>query len=212
MSNKNFKDKKLTDFIITYENMFSEEECNQIIKEYENDNWASCGTYDEASKNERTAQVIPISTPNVIEKNKTTRLAIDNLVHNKVHSCIKEYKKIVSYIDINSDSGFDLLRYKKNNLHTEHADTLPGPMFDENGALLNISLFPRQVSCSILLNNQFTGGNLTFFGGTHSVNQTIGSITLFPSNFLFSHQIHAVSSGMRYSIVTWFIRHTPFVQ
>ena len=64
--------------------------------------------------------------------------------------------------------------------------------------------FQRAVSCSIALNDGFEGGEFAFFNGEVSYKQAKGSMLLFPSSFQYPHQVNPVTSGTRYSIVTWF--------
>jgi predicted 2-oxoglutarate/Fe(II)-dependent dioxygenase YbiX len=52
------------------------------------------------------------------------------------------------------------------------------------------------------LNNTYTGGNLKMFGGEdYSLN--IGDVIVFPSNFMYPHAAAPVTTGVRYSYVSW---------
>ena len=61
----------------------------------------------------------------------------------------------------------------------------------------------RTLSCSIILNDDYEGGKLKFFNGNYEVEAKKGDMILFPSNFMFPHQVTPVTKGVRYSIVTW---------
>ena len=61
------------------------------------------------------------------------------------------------------------------------------------------------LSCSILLNNEFEGGELGFWDNTFTVKPTKGSVVVFPSNFMYPHQVSKITKGTRYVIVTWLI-------
>ena len=63
----------------------------------------------------------------------------------------------------------------------------------------------RVISCSILLNDNYDGGDLTFFGGEYVVSKKVGSAVVFPSNFCFPHSVTPVTNGDRHSITTWLL-------
>lgn len=50
----------------------------------------------------------------------------------------------------------------------------------------------------------FTGGNMTIPYFDINLLPTTGSIILMPANYLGAHQIHEVTSGSRYSYLSWF--------
>lgn len=208
MTIKSFTDAMFNEYIHVYKNVFSTNECEEIIDEFEDDNWSDCGTYGNNSHDARTAKYITISGPLVIQKNYDKRKKLDNLVNKKVHKCIEKYCKTYKHLNIDADTGYDLLKYEKNAKHIEHVDMLPGPILNKDNTVQSISLNPRQVSCSILLNKNFYGGELVFNNNEYKIDQELGSVILFPSNFLFPHQVTPVAEGVRYCIVTWFIKKT----
>jgi predicted 2-oxoglutarate/Fe(II)-dependent dioxygenase YbiX len=64
---------------------------------------------------------------------------------------------------------------------------------------------PRSLSCSFALNDDFGGGDWSFFCGDYALRPPKGSAVLFPSNFLFPHEILEVTGGTRYAVVTWML-------
>jgi PKHD-type hydroxylase len=60
----------------------------------------------------------------------------------------------------------------------------------------------RKLSISILLNDDFKGGELEFdFQRGKNVLKSMGDIVVFPS--FLHHRVSPVTSGVRYSAVTW---------
>jgi predicted 2-oxoglutarate/Fe(II)-dependent dioxygenase YbiX len=53
-----------------------------------------------------------------------------------------------------------------------------------------------------LLNEDFDGGEFKFWD-KYDMNLEIGDILVFPSNFLYNHQVNKVTRGIRYSFVSW---------
>jgi len=84
-----------------------------------------------------------------------------------------------------------LLRYQEGEFYTEHTDH-----FLQN---------PRIVSCSFALNDDFEGGEFGFFDRKIIYKLSKGSALMFPSNFLYPHEIMPITKKIRYSIITWFI-------
>jgi len=52
------------------------------------------------------------------------------------------------------------------------------------------------------LNNDYEGGELVFWDDT-TVELKAGEIMIFPSNFLYPHEVKLVTEGTRYSYVSW---------
>ena len=67
----------------------------------------------------------------------------------------------------------------------------------------HVDLFPRILSISILLNDNYEGGDFSFFNHQHIVKKKQGSAVVFPSNFCFPHAVLPVTQGDRHSIITW---------
>jgi len=61
----------------------------------------------------------------------------------------------------------------------------------------------RKLSCSILLNDNFSGGNLEFFlNGKQTCDMKVGDCLLFSS--FISHRVTRVTKGERWALVAWF--------
>jgi hypothetical protein len=62
---------------------------------------------------------------------------------------------------------------------------------------------PRILTCSLILNDNYDGGDFRFFEGEYTVPKKAYSAVVFPSNFCFPHSITPVSEGDRHAIITW---------
>jgi len=67
----------------------------------------------------------------------------------------------------------------------------------------HFDLQPRILSCSIILNDDYEGGDFSFFEGQYVVKKQAGSAIVFPSNFCYPHAVTPVSKGDRHAIITW---------
>jgi len=101
-------------------------------------------------------------------------------------------------------------QYTKDGYYSWHTDSL-GSHYDVNINPDNKLLFgnTRKLSMSIMLNDDYEGGNLQMCGNKEeNCLRGEGSIILFPSfNW---HQVTPVTKGTRYSLVVWFVG-PPFV-
>jgi|TARA_B110001454_G_C12578184_1_gene374904 PKHD-type hydroxylase len=113
--------------------------------------------------------------------------------------------------DIVATQNCQVTKYTKDGFYSWHTDSL-GSHNDVHTDPDNKLLFgnTRKLSMSILLNDDYEGGNFEFrgIGEEEECLEGEGSIIVFPS---FSwHQVTPVTRGTRYSLVAWFVG-PPFV-
>lgn len=182
----------LADYILVFENLVSVDLCKKIVKEYEkSDLWAPSrvgasngGVVDQTIRN---VDSIGMSHNNITEN--PNRKFLDDEIFKSVNNAMIKYIEKFPEARITKDSGYDLLRYKKGSFYTQHTDSFTETM--------------RTLSCSIALNNNFEGGEFAFFDRKIIKQPPVGSAIVFPSNFLYPHEIMPVTKGTRYSIITW---------
>jgi predicted 2-oxoglutarate/Fe(II)-dependent dioxygenase YbiX len=185
--------KQLIDYIQVFENIVPSKLCDAILNEFSaEDEWRKTFVGDGHVRSDiRSAETIVISYPHVIEKNLDIRKNIDLEIFNAAASAIKKYNEKFPLARIEEDSGYELLRYKEGQFYTEHTDSFKAR--------------PRAVSCSFALNDDYEGGEWAFFGREKVIKVPKGAAVMFPSNFMYPHEIMPVTKGTRYSIITWFI-------
>lgn len=185
--------RSLEDYIFTLDNVVPEELCDRILQEYHHCNlWTptSVGNGNVEDKI-RNCDTINISEGIVIEKNFDIRKKIDEDFYVCASHAINEYRKLFPDVASEIDTGYGLLRYKKGQFYVQHTDSFQQQQ--------------RSVSCSFLLNDDYEGGEFAFFDREIIISGSKGSIVMFPSNFMFPHEIMPVISGTRYSIITWYV-------
>jgi predicted 2-oxoglutarate/Fe(II)-dependent dioxygenase YbiX len=185
---------ELKDYILVLEDIIPDKVCNDILNEYENSNeWldTTVGGKGDINKEIRNCTTIGMSLNGVIKKNKNLRKILDDKVFECAKKSIENYNEKFKQAHISKDSGYQLLKYEKGGFYTQHIDS-----FTE---------IPRTISCSFTLNDNFKGGEFSFFNNNIKYSLKKGSVIMFPSNFLYPHSILPVIEGTRYSIVTWFI-------
>ena len=94
---------------------------------------------------------------------------------------------------INSITDITVLKYEDTGFYTWHTD--------------HCEKIPRTMSCILLLNNDYEGGNLCFRNpdgsGEWEVEVKPNRIIVWPSNFLYPHTVKPITKGKRYSVVAW---------
>lgn len=182
----------LKDYIITFEGALTDALCDAVIAEYKDNNeWVPATTSAGRSDAERQCATIGISFNSIIQKNVQIRKNLDTYLFVSASEAIKKYKKMFPGCNIQQDSGYDLLKYEVGQHYKQHTDS-----FKDR---------PRAVSCSFALNDGYEGGEFAFFDRKLVYKLKKGSCIMFPSNFMYPHEVLPVTSGIRYSIVTWFV-------
>jgi len=185
--------RNIKDFIKVFDDAIPLDLCDRIIDEYKNDsNWQSAqvgsGVVNDMV---RRVKNIKIDEPFNIYKNIDKRQKLSFEMTEVMFYAIQRYRKVAPAMNADSNSGYDLLRYDPGDFYEEHTDSF-------------ISI-PRHVSCSFHLNDDYEGGEFAFLNREFKIKAKKGSLVMFPSNFMFPHEILPVTKGTRYSIITWLI-------
>ena len=183
----------LNEYIVVIKNAITDSLCDAILEEFKNsDEWEDTVVGKGiVEKNIRNCETVVISYPHIIEKNKKIRLKLDKYIFASASKCIQEYNTKFLHCKIEEDSGYELLKYHEGCFYTEHTDSFKAR--------------PRAVSCSFILTDDFEGGEFAFFNREHIHKLGKGDAIMFPSNFMYPHEVMPVTKGTRYSIITWFI-------
>ena len=118
-----------------------------------------------------------------------------NLLHNFFKKKLDQYKFDANILDYGYKTIFDIeiLKYENTGFYTWHVD--------------HFATIPRTMSCILLLNNDYEGGNLCFRNpdgsGEWEVEVKPNRMIVWPSNFLYPHTVKPVTKGIRYSVVAW---------
>jgi predicted 2-oxoglutarate/Fe(II)-dependent dioxygenase YbiX len=182
---------KLEHFIQIEPNILSIDICDALLAEYSaSQEWVSAKTVGGLDLQTRNCDTIKMSMPDSIGINQEKRLELDNKILKSLSWAAKSYFWKFPRSICNQDTGYELLRYKEGGFFKEHVDYSPNTN-------------QRQLSFSFALNDDYEGGEFQFFGNSQLYRVPKGSCIIFPSNFVFPHQIMPITSGTRYSIVTW---------
>lgn len=119
-----------------------------------------------------------------------------NFVKEKIFQCVDHYRQKHN-VDIEKISQLDILKYETN-------DFKAGYKFHKD---FGSTCSDRHLSISICLNNEYEGGEFVFDtpSGDYTIPQNVGDAVIFPSNFMFPHQVNKITDGTRFALIGWVI-------
>jgi predicted 2-oxoglutarate/Fe(II)-dependent dioxygenase YbiX len=167
------------------------EKINYLSNEIENsikDQWITSRVVNTADQTEmnystRSCLEYPIS------KNDQDKKDLYEKINSWINPLFLDYKNNYSVESLTA-GPYILLKYSDQDKFDAHMD--------------DCAKFPRTVSMSAYLNNNYLGGELEFphFGVFYK--PEIGDVILFSSSFPYLHQVHKIIDGIRYAIVNWY--------
>lgn len=106
--------------------------------------------------------------------------------------CLEKYSNQVDYFKYNKISGtesFSITKYPTGGFAGKKIDYIP--------------FRARSISFHLTLNDNYTGGELSFFDGEFVIPTKKNQVILFPSAFLFPYEILPITSGERWAVENW---------
>lgn len=140
---------------------------------------------DQKITDYRSTKWIPIPVP-----------VIENLLQSLYNIHETELKSIFK-TELKNIEPTQFLKYDINDKYDEHNDSEDW----KDGRLVKV--VNRDISVLFYLNDNYEGGDLEFTKLGLTVKPKKGMMLAFPSYFEFSHRVHPVRSGTRYSLATW---------
>jgi hypothetical protein len=156
-----------------------------------NETMVGSGNFARTDFNIRRTYALALSNLN----NSFSNVHWFNLLHNFFNKTIQRYKNDNQILDLDYEKITDIsiLKYENTGFYTWHVDHFAG--------------VPRTLSCILLLNNDYEGGNLCFRNPDKSEEWEVevkpNRMIIWPSNFLYPHTVKPVTKGKRYSVVAW---------
>ena len=189
----------LDSYIKVYDDVLGVEQISSIIKWSNKLKFKSGGVSDKqiVNKNIRDVELYDIHD---VSNESHTRVHWRNYLTALIVNLIKnDYEKNLIATP-NDGTGFtgigelSLLKYGKGGHYNFHID--------------QFTQAPRILSIIILLNDDYIGGELVFCDNLtkkeiKKIKNKSGKVIIWPSCFMFPHQIKEITEGTRYSIVAW---------
>lgn len=186
----------LKEYVYSKHDVLDNEFCQFTINELETSNswkkhhWAAVKdkelivkTHDEDPEN-----IYSTTSPKDI--NDFLRIKINQTINDYInHFNFQWFTSITNFSDVK------FIKYSLNHTMKSHCDHIRDIFDGQRKGIPILTIIG-------LLNNDFEGGDLVMFKDT-KIDTKEGDIIIFPSLFLFPHEITPISKGIRYSYISW---------
>ena len=180
------------EYVLEMSKVIPKEYCQKIIDYFDHDAEDATTTGGGLDKNIRNC-----TTKSILDTKSFGEKIVTNYVMSKIFEICDIYHKKFNDFRIDRISQLDLLKY-------EHNQYKAGYDFHTD---MGSGCSERQLSISISLNNDYTGGEFVFnFNGEKvQYTQNIGDVIAFPSTFIYPHKVNKIMSGTRYALIGWVV-------
>jgi len=185
----------LSNYILEFRKCFDTSMCQKIIS-YHNHSLQDSTITDPVNPINKDIRNCTIK--DILDPKTFGETILVNYIKYKLMSCVKKYSETFPYCCTTTLSQLDILCYESNQHkagYDFHVDFGP-------------TVSKRNLSISVCLNNDYTGGEFVFHqqGSNNLIfPQNVGDVIIFPSNFMFPHQVNKIKSGTRFALVGWAI-------
>ena len=184
-------DTNLQSYLKIYKNSIDAETCDKIVSDMNLLQWEK-HTY----RHETTNNIISLGD-NELSISHGIVFDIDK-IESAMFNSYKSYVTELKFSWFQGWAGYSQVRfnrYDENTLMAEHCDHIHSLFDGERKGIPTLT-------CLIILNNEYSGGELVMWED-EIIKVEKGDALIFPSNFLYPHKVLPVTSGVRYSCVTW---------
>ena len=182
---------QISNYIYYYPQVLGPAACDNLIMHYNKDTFMrwKTSTFSTATKNLGTSKV------EMKEFWIGPSMFGYPTIKQGFETAVNDYTKAHNKIKIQEYTHFRINCYETGGFMKEHIDNIHHSHGQKQG-------YPHLTSL-IFLNDDYEGGEFTLCG--ENLDKDKGSAVVFPSNFMFPHEVKKVTSGVRYSIMTWIL-------
>ena len=186
----------VADYIDVERGIIPAEVCDRVLAEIKASEWHPNTWYDSVSDKTYSEEQ---NEPDALFATEE----LQHLLHPAIQRAALNYIEKFAYKDslrtsriINSFSILRFNRYVPGQVMRFHHDHIHA-IFDGQEKGIPVLSFVGN------LNQDYEGGDLAFFDGRTRVALKAGDICIFPSCFLYPHQVLEVTAGERFSFALW---------
>ena len=185
---------KIGDYIQEYPNILSPKLCNQIIKYYESTGEFEKSTYStDSGLSSKTEERVRMDEQWITRKEKGG-LYGDLLSGFKI--ALQKYSELYPNVVIQHSTPFRLNRYSApGGFMVRHIDNIHHSHGQRYG-------FPH-ITMLMFMSDDYKGGELDLCDGLYVKKPKTGTCVVFPSNFMYPHEVKPVTEGTRYTVMVW---------
>jgi len=176
------------------DNVFSPEECQLFLHKMNDCVWSSHRWYKNSKSTWHELKHFDVTYNVEVQNMMKENIMKFARKYFKEHRDEEDYKNPCS----GQFSGIRFNKYEKDEGIMPHVDHIHS-LFDGKKRGIPVISFVG------VFNDDYEGGEFAFFNREKVYKFEKGDAILFPSNFMFPHEILPVTSGTRYSIITWYV-------
>ncbi len=176
-------------------NVIPQNVCKEVLKEISAREWVPHSWHSYSSNNYASEHEKELEVQNTTQALQDTLGAciFQSLQQYMLKYVPQESEKIKGFIRNFTPIRFN--RYRPGTMMREHYDHIHSIFDGERKGIPIISIVG-------FLNDDYEGGEF-LFSRKHEIPLKAGDILLFPSNFMYPHEVKEVTKGARYSFVAW---------
>jgi len=185
--------KNIKDYVKVYDNFVDLALCDQTVASLQNAEWQTHKFYDSFKSqyvtHEKELSVSFNDIPESLAVKQRLWFAIEQYI-------VKDFSSFKPWFS--GWEGFTHLKFNKYDVDTQmsiHCDHIKSAFDGQRRGIPILSVI-------LSLNDNYKGGEFVMWQDeVIPINK--GSVIIFPSNFMYPHNITAVTEGTRYSCVSW---------
>ena len=177
----------MREWIGCYDNVIHREDCDVIISYPWN--WKPSTYSNDSGELKESDERVFMDECWCVDTNKPYQLLKKSVIE-----VMNLYAKEQNYFSCIHHTDFRLNRYGIDGFMSEHCDNI----HHSHGQIYG---YP-QATVLFFLNDDYDGGDF-YVAGINYKKPKVGSALIFPSNFMFPHEVKKITNGERWSIVSW---------
>ena len=179
----------LRDYVRIYK--FDIDICKEIVQKYsESPDWHLHKYSDPITGEAASSEDRELENLKMEESDIYTQL----LKNYSILSVIKYHQDLNFSADVHTITEPRLNKYKTGTIMRPHCDHIRSLFDGERKGIPVLSVLGA-------LNNDYQGGEFILNGNIQPLKA--GEIIVFPSNFMYPHEVKEVTEGTRYSVISW---------
>ncbi len=188
--------KNIEHYIFHKRNFLDKKFCQESVDKLNSIDWKKHKWYD--SKADSLQDESGDNEPEIPARDSKCDEKINSFIIQKLHSAVLEYVESFKFNWFVSWDGYTrikFIRYCPSQTMANHCDHIQHMFDGERRGIPVLSIIG-------LLNDDYEGGELIMFEDK-KIDTKKGDLLIFPSNFLYPHEVTPVTKGVRYSYVSW---------
>ena len=184
---------QISDYIHTYHQVITNDLADNVINHYHtNGQWNQSSFSTNEGVSPRSKDRVDMKEYWINKQDKFYE-ELKTCFRGMVDDYIKTHTKIIPQ----NFTPFRMNHYTEGGFMKNHIDNIHHSHGQQYG-------YPH-LTALIFLQTAEEGGEIVFCDGDYIPEQTKASGVVFPSNFMYSHEVKKVIKGDRYSLMTWIL-------